>query len=105
MADAKHTKGALHVVIEDGEIPSAKCRLESDSADHVAYVTLPFPFDTNYNERDANARRLALAWNCHDTLLETLQTIADVAVGEGDVCELIARRARAAIALAAGDAA
>lgn len=32
-----------------------------------------------------------------DDLIETLQTIADFAVGNGDVCEIIAKRARAAI--------
>lgn len=35
-------------------------------------------------------------------LLATLQTIADFAVGNGDVCEIIAGRARAAIAKAEG---
>lgn len=36
------------------------------------------------------------------TMYETLQTIADFAVGNGDVCEIIARRARAAIRKADG---
>ena len=35
------------------------------------------------------------------TLRETLEAIACLAVGEGDVCELIARRARAALAATA----
>jgi hypothetical protein len=35
-------------------------------------------------------------------MLEALETIASIAPGEGDVCELIARRARAAIAKATG---
>jgi len=49
-------------------------------------------------ERHANARLIAAA----PELLETLQTIAAFAVGNGDVCEIIARRARAAIAKAEG---
>jgi hypothetical protein len=32
-----------------------------------------------------------------DRLREALRTIANFAVGEGDVCEIIARRARAAL--------
>ena len=35
-------------------------------------------------------------------LLDTLRTIADFAPGHGDVCEIIARRARAAIRAAEG---
>jgi len=36
-------------------------------------------------------------------LLDALQTIADFAVGNGDVCEIIARRAHAAIRAAEGE--
>ena len=47
-------------------------------------------------ENTANARLIAAA----PVMLDTLQVIADLAGGHGDVCELIARRARAAIAKA-----
>lgn len=49
---------------------------------------------------EANARLIASA----PELLEALEVIASIAPGEGDVCELIARRARAAIAKATGAA-
>lgn len=49
----------------------------------------------------ANARLIASA----PELLEALETIAAIAVGNGMVCEIIARRARFAIAKAAGEAA
>jgi hypothetical protein len=49
---------------------------------------------------DADARLIAAA----PDLLAALESIAAVAVGEGDVCELIACRARAAIAKATGSA-
>jgi hypothetical protein len=45
---------------------------------------------------EADARLIAAA----PDLLEALQGIAAFAVGEGDVCEIIAKRARAAIAKA-----
>ena len=47
----------------------------------------------------ANARLIAAA----PDLLSTLQTIADFAPGNGDVCEIIAQRARAAIDAAMKD--
>lgn len=77
MTAAKHTAGPLAVAISDGDIPSAHCRLEAENQDVVAIVTLPFPFDTNYTERDANAHRLALAWNCHEQMLEALNQCQD----------------------------
>jgi hypothetical protein len=49
-------------------------------------------------EEEANANLFVAA----KIMLETLETIADFAPGNGDVCEIIARRARAAIALATG---
>ena len=48
---------------------------------------------------EADARLIAAA----PELLEALEGIAAFAVGEGDVCEIIAKRARAAIAKATGD--
>ena len=42
-------------------------------------------------------RRLSEA---NQVMLELLSTIAEFATGEGDVCEIIAKRARAAIAKA-----
>jgi hypothetical protein len=38
----------------------------------------------------------------NDDLMEVLETIAGFAAGNGDVCEIIARRARAALAKARG---
>lgn len=49
--------------------------------------------------KNANARLIAAA----PTMLEALEAIADFAPGYGDVCEIIAQRARAAIAKATGD--
>jgi hypothetical protein len=77
MTAAKHTAGPLAVAISDGDIPNAHCLLEAENHDVVAIVTLPFPFDTNYSERDANAHRLALAWNCHEQMLEALSECLD----------------------------
>ncbi len=54
---------------------------------------------TNLTNLEANARLLAAA----PDLLATLETIAAFAVGNGDVCEIIAKRARAAIAKATGE--
>jgi hypothetical protein len=50
----------------------------------------------NADRVEANARLIAAA----PDLLATLITIADFAVGHGDVCEIIAQRARAALAKA-----
>lgn len=50
-------------------------------------------------EQKANARLIAAA----PDLLETLEAIAGFAPGNGDVCEIIAKRARDAIAKATGD--
>jgi hypothetical protein len=47
-------------------------------------------------EEEGNAYLLGAALDMRDTL----QIIADLAVGHGDVCELIARRARAALSKA-----
>jgi len=47
----------------------------------------------------ANARLIAAA----PELLEALETIAALAVGNGEVCEIIARRARFAITKATGE--
>lgn len=51
-------------------------------------------------EMEINARLIAAAPEMYETLL----TIADFAVGHGDVCEIIAERARAAIQKATGGA-
>ena len=51
------------------------------------------------DEIAANARLIASA----PDMLEALEAIADFAPGYGDVCEIIAQRARAAIAKATGD--
>jgi hypothetical protein len=48
------------------------------------------------DEEEGNAYLIGAALEMRDTL----QTIAELAVGHGDVCELIARRARAALAKA-----
>ncbi len=45
----------------------------------------------------------AIRANASADMLATLQTIADFAVGHGDVCEIIAQRARAAILKAYGE--
>ncbi len=49
-----------------------------------------------------NAHMIVRAVNNHADLLETLEIIASFAVGHGDVCEIIAQRARAAILKANG---
>lgn len=41
---------------------------------------------------------IVTAVNNHQALIDCLKTIADFAVGNGDVCEIIARRARKALA-------
>ena len=47
---------------------------------------------------DEIGRKMAAA----EKMYETLRTIADFAVGNGDVCEIIAQRARAALRAAEG---
>ena len=89
MADSNHTKGSLQVLITDGEtMKGANCVLISENGDQIARCSAPFPFDTSWDERDANAHRLALAWNCHDELLKALidlrQQINDFCVQYGE---------------------
>lgn len=43
-------------------------------------------------------RALVLAARFHEKMVDTLSTIANFAVGEGDVCEIIARRCRKMLA-------
>ena len=75
---SKHTAGQLQVLIADSEtMKGANCVLISENGDQIARCSAPFPFDTSWDERDANAHRLARAWNCHDELLEALRRCED----------------------------
>ena len=57
---------------------------------YVAHETVLYPA----------ADELRRLHESNQELLEALHTIASLAIGEGDVCEIIAKRARAAIAKA-----
>jgi hypothetical protein len=59
----------------------------------------------NPHLKEAKTEQLANAFliAASPIMLETLERIADIAPGNGDVCELIARRARAAIRVAYGE--
>ena len=84
-----HTPGPWHTAGDQGvQIRSAK--------DQIAKV-----WTMRGNEWKANARLIAAA----PEMLEALDKIACFAPGNGDVCEIIAKVARSAIAKATGDAA
>lgn len=71
---SKYTTGTLQVLITDGNnMKDANCVLISEGGEQIARCSAPFPFDTSWDERDANAHRLALAWNCHDQLVDMLR--------------------------------
>lgn len=71
--DAQHTRGeAILAPQYDGLIALGE---RPEDADHCART-----FNAMTNRRDgaedlANARRLALCWNCHDELLEALEKL------------------------------
>jgi hypothetical protein len=100
---SKYTKGPLQVLIADSErMKGANCVLISGNGDQIARCSAPFPFDTSWDERDANAHRLALAWNTHDELLASLEAVAHLL----SACALIINHAESrAHAIATANAA
>jgi hypothetical protein len=100
----EHTKGQLQVLITDSEaMKGANCVLISDNGDQIARCMAPFPFDTSWNERDANAHRLALAWNCHDELLEACESMISAAMfGDEDEMDAAVRAAHEVVAKVTG---
>ena len=60
---------------------------------------IPNSFEEAEDRRRADAALMCAA----PSMLEALEEIADFAPGYGDVCEIIAQRARAAIAKAYGE--
>lgn len=90
---AKHTPGPWRVVISDN---GDRCEIEAANKDCVARAFAPFPFDTSWDERDANARLIAAA----PELLEALQDLVDTGFVGGPQL----KRAQAAIAKATGSA-
>ncbi len=56
--EAAHTKGPWTVVITDDQIKAGRCEIHAGT-EVIARCHSPFPFDTSWDERDANARLMA----------------------------------------------
>jgi hypothetical protein len=91
---SNHTAGRLQVSISADK---AVCLVEDLDGNSVCRCNAPFPFDTSWDERDANARRLVACWNwCEGFSTEFMErrvnpfsnTLLDV---ESDRDELIAQ--------------
>ncbi len=91
-----HTKGPW--TLGTGSIPGSPKNHAVCSGPCIVANVVSIISETRSSE--ANARLIAAA----PELLEALETIAGFAPGNGDVCEIIAKRARAAIAKATGGA-
>ena len=93
---SKHTKGPWATDLPEHDAPYQNIKIK---AGHQTVCTVwidDAPCHDFNSEQIANARLIAAA----PELLEALASIAWIAVGEGDVCKIIAKRARAAIAKA-----
>lgn len=101
MSTAPHTPGPWRIEQPNDYTPHIWITAEGNPS--IAKIET-CDYDDGLGERltdqdQTNARLISAA----PEMLEALETIADFAPGNGDVCEIIAKRARAAIAKATGE--
>lgn len=89
MADQMHTPGDLAVCEGDGHAFRLIGDCAAINSNAVTNVAVVEGFRRTREENEANAHRLALAWNCHDELLEALVELVDVinAAGLHNLCK------------------
>lgn len=105
MTEAKHTPGRM-VVRRTGYTGRASAKYvitPEDNSRAIAHIK-----HSTVSPVDANAARLALCWNTHDSLVEALQDML-LWLDDGnrilsDSCAADVAKARAALALARGEA-